>query len=87
MSGKAEKLQDAIGLIKDEYIEEAHADAASDEKGSPSNLPAEGNAEGKVVKMPPQKRRRKPAVPIAIAACSRTCRSPSPKWPPSRRRR
>ena len=69
MSGKAEKLQDAIGLIKDEYIEEAHADAASDEKGSPSNLPAEGNAEGKVVKMPPQKRRRKPAVPIAIAAC------------------
>ncbi len=75
MSGKAERLQDAIGLIKDEYVEEAHAANIAARAGEPQSAGAAAQAgdtkepAAKVVKMPPQRKRRKAAAPIAIAAC------------------
>lgn len=78
MSAKAEKLQEAIGLIQDDYIEEAHAENAAGEAAG--NVAAQvsdsgdkakaapGAAPAKVVKMPTQRKRRA-GVPIAIAAC------------------
>lgn len=79
MSDKAEKLQEAIGLIKDEYVEEAHAgeavaeiaEQASGTVAKPHGDQAGGAdeaAQGKVVKMPAQRKRRA-GVPLAIAAC------------------
>ena len=82
MSGKAEKLQEAIGLIKDDYIIEAHAedaaastvaDAAAEQPESASSSKATGTQAsevlGKVIDMPAQKRKGRRGVPIAIAAC------------------
>lgn len=81
MSDKAERLQDAIGLIKDEYIIEAHAEDAAaagvEVDGSAGANAAEAKSAagveasevlGKVIQMPSQKRKRRVA-PIAIAAC------------------
>lgn len=75
MSGKAERLQDAIGLIRDEYVEEAHAGDGAAQAPEAQREGGAGQADGtaepgaKAVKMPPQRRRRKAAAPIAIAAC------------------
>jgi len=79
MSGKAEKLQEAIGLIKDEYVEEAHGedaanraeDQATTQETTQTTAKTVGTTEGtaKMVRMPAQRKRRHTAVPIAIAAC------------------
>lgn len=73
MSAKAEKLQEAIGLIKDEYVEEAHAGEAAQtasQSGAQANAQEKTGPEpaAKVVKMPAQRKRRA-GVPLAIAAC------------------
>ncbi len=65
MSKKAELLQDAIGMIDDEYIEEAHADTAAD---TPT---PHGQGEGKmadVVQVPPRRKGGLRTKYIAIAA-------------------
>lgn len=77
MSDKAERLQEAIGLISDEYIEEAHAESAVQASApvetapSAQQIPAAGgdSAPEKVISMPPQRKRRRAVGPIAIAAC------------------
>lgn len=81
MSRKAEKLQDAIGLISDGYIEEAHAESpasghdaanlneATAKSADTAGKAAEGQSAAKVLQMPSQRRHRKMAGPIAIAAC------------------
>lgn len=81
MSDKAERLQDAIGLIKDEYIIEAHAEdaaasAVTDEVAGvdvagakPTDGVEASEVLGKVIQMPAQKRKRRIAAPIAVAAC------------------
>ena len=42
MSDKAEKLQEAIGLIKDEYVEEAHAGEAVAEIAEQEGISRQG---------------------------------------------
>ena len=76
---KAERLQEAIGLIKDEYVDEAHGNTMTGEtteqaaamESNPNAAQASKSAEkpAKVISMPAQRRRRKAAVPIGIAAC------------------
>ncbi len=76
MSDKAERLQDAIGLIKDEYILEAHgedtaqASEQADKQASGAEAQTDVQAGGaKVVEIPAQRKRRRATGPIAIAAC------------------
>ena len=82
MSDKAEKLQEAIGLIKDDYIIEAHAedaaagsvtDAVAEQPEPASDAKVTGTQAsevlGKVINMPSEKRKSRKGVPIAIAAC------------------
>lgn len=78
MTREAENLQDAIGLIKDEYIVEAHdveafvqaaaeGGAAASIEGDSPDIGEAANA--KVIQMPAQRRRRRAAIPAAVAAC------------------
>lgn len=84
MSGKAEKLQDAIGLVSDEYILEAHGEGAEGADAGTGSVAAGAEAEAavkpvtneesktagaKVIEMPVQRKRKRAAAPIAIAAC------------------
>lgn len=77
MSGKAEKLQDAIGLISDEYIVEAHGEAETEremlgeqeqEQAQAQEARTGGQAASNVVPLPQQRKRRRATAPIAIAA-------------------
>lgn len=63
MSSNAERLQDAIGLIDDDFILEAHAETAPERD-------ANNRETDNVTEMQPAARRRKRlAKPLAIAAC------------------
>ena len=59
MSDKNEKLQDAIGMIKDEYIEEAHATSVAESHAEPANA--------SVVQIPKRKGKKTAGI-IAVAA-------------------
>ncbi len=72
MSKQAEKLQEAIGLIKDEYVEEAHggqAEVIEADAEKQEGAKADEGTLAKTIKMPEKRRAKRAAAPIAIAAC------------------